>query len=281
MKFGLSLPTKGDFADIHRLVELAVQAEESGWDGFFLWDHIAPGVGPLIDPWIAMAAIASSTRRLRLGLLVTPLSRRRPWKVAREIVALDHLSQGRMVMGVGLGDFQKKEFEAFAEVADRRVRGRMLDEALEIITGLQRGEPFRYAGEHYQIRSQTVFQPRPVQEPRVPVWVAGKWPNKRPFRRAARWDGAVPLARGTSIRGLMPLEVVEQLAAYIAEHRKTEAHFDLCLSGVLPGKDPAEQHGVMAPYQRAGVTWWIEFVYSGRGSLRKNQDRLRRGPPRA
>ncbi len=96
-----------------------------------------------------------------------------------------------MVLGVGLGDFQKKEFEAFGEVSDQRVRGSMLTEGLEIITGLQRGEPFVYSGEHYQISIPTVFNPKPVQEPRVPVWVAGKWPNKPPFRRAARWDGAV------------------------------------------------------------------------------------------
>jgi alkanesulfonate monooxygenase SsuD/methylene tetrahydromethanopterin reductase-like flavin-dependent oxidoreductase (luciferase family) len=132
-----------------------------------------------------MSAIASQTSKMRLGILVTPLSRRRPWKVAREIVTLDHLSHGRMVLGVGLGDFREKEFENFGEVSDQIERGEMLDEGLDIINGLQSGEVFRYTGKHYRI-GRTVFTPKPVQLPRVPVWVAGKWPNKKPFRRAAQ-----------------------------------------------------------------------------------------------
>ena len=145
MKHGLSLPNKGDYSDIHRLVELATLAEESGWDGFFLWDHIASGIGPHVDPWIATAAIAAHTSKIRLGLLITPLSRRRPWKVAREIVSLDHLSGGRMVLGAGLGDFREKEFRSFGEVVDPHTRGQMLDEALEIVTGLQSGQRFSYS----------------------------------------------------------------------------------------------------------------------------------------
>jgi alkanesulfonate monooxygenase SsuD/methylene tetrahydromethanopterin reductase-like flavin-dependent oxidoreductase (luciferase family) len=117
VKYGLSLPNHGDYGDIHRLVELAQIAEDSGWDGFFLWDHIARGIAPQVDSWIAMAAIACSTTRMRLGLLVTPLARRRPWKVAREIISLDHLSNGRMILGVGLGDFQGKEFEKSARIS--------------------------------------------------------------------------------------------------------------------------------------------------------------------
>lgn len=116
-----------------------------------------------------MTAVASNTKSLRLGLLVTPLSRRRPWKVAREIVSLDHLSQGRMILGVGLGDIRKKEFEAFGEISDQRLRGEMLDEGLEIIDGLQNGELSTYSGEHYHISMITVFNPKPIQAPRIPV----------------------------------------------------------------------------------------------------------------
>jgi alkanesulfonate monooxygenase SsuD/methylene tetrahydromethanopterin reductase-like flavin-dependent oxidoreductase (luciferase family) len=280
MRFGVSLPTKDDYGDIHRLVELAIQTEESGWDGFFLWDHVSTGRGPLVDPWIAMAAVASQTTKLRLGLLVTPLSRRRPWKVAREIVSLDHLSLGRMILGVGLGDFKKKEFEAFGEISDQRIRGQMLDEGLEIITGLQSGEPFIYAGEHYQISLKTVFNPKPIQEPRVPVWVAGKWPNKLPFRRAALWDGAVPIARGRSKKESFSLDEVRELIAYIAKYRTTDDPFDLCLSGVLPATSPAEDRAIVERYLNAGVTWWIEFVYSGTGSPKQNLERIRLGPPK-
>jgi alkanesulfonate monooxygenase SsuD/methylene tetrahydromethanopterin reductase-like flavin-dependent oxidoreductase (luciferase family) len=280
MKFGVSLPTKDDYGDIHRIVELAILAEESGWDGFFLWDHISTGRGPLIDPWVAMAAIASQTKKLRLGLLVTPLSRRRPWKVAREIVSLDHLSLGRMVLGVGLGDFQKKEFEAFGEISDRRIRGEMLDEGLEIIKGLQSSEPFIYSGEHYQISIKTAFNPKPIQQPRVPVWVAGKWPNKPPFRRAALWDGAVPLARGRSKKDYLSLDEVNELITYIEKYRTTNDPFDLCLSGVLPATSPIEDRAIVERYRNEGVTWWIEFVYSGTGSLKQNSKRIRRGPPK-
>ena len=171
MKFGLSLPNHGDYGEIDRIIELALLAEEAGWDGFFLWDHIARGKAPQIDPWIAMSAIASRTEHLRLGILITPLARRRPWKVAREIVTLDHLSKGRMVLGVGLGDFIGKEFQNFGEVVDPRTRGEMLDEGLEIINGLQSGEEFTFNGAYYKIE-KTVFNPKPIQKPRLPIWLA-------------------------------------------------------------------------------------------------------------
>ena len=279
MKYGLSLPNHGEYGDIHRIVELASHAEDAGWDGFFLWDHIARGVAQQIDPWIAMSAIASQTKKMRLGLLITPIARRRPWKVAREIVTLDHLSNGRMVLGVGLGDFQGKEFETFGEVADQRVRGEMLDEGLEIITGLQTGDEFQYSGKHYHI-GRTVFNPKPVQQPRVPVWVAGKWPNKKPFLRAARWDGVVPIHRSRHIKEQLTLEEFRELKRFIGQKRRSDNPFDYCISGVLEAKKLHEDKAVVAPYEEAGATWWIEFVYSSTGSLRKNLDRIRFGPPR-
>jgi len=279
MKFGLSLPNHGDYGDIHCIIELAVLAEESGWAGFFLWDHIARGVAPQIDPWIAMAAIACHTERMRLGPLVTPLARRRPWKVTREIVTLDHLSKGRMILGVGLGDFRGKEFENFGEVADPMTRGEMLDEGLAIVSGLQSGDPFRYNGRHYKI-GRTDFNPPPVQQPRVPVWVAGKWPNKKPFRRAAQWDGAVPIHRSRNLKSYLTPDEIREISAYIGKHRTSDGPFDICLSGMLPAKRLAEDRAIVQPYEEAGATWWIEFVYSGTGSLKKNIERIRFGPPR-
>jgi alkanesulfonate monooxygenase SsuD/methylene tetrahydromethanopterin reductase-like flavin-dependent oxidoreductase (luciferase family) len=279
MKIGLSLPNHGDYGDIDRIIELALLAEESGWDGFFLWDHIARGKAPQIDPWIAMSAIASQTERLRLGLLITPLARRRPWKVAREIVTLDHLSKGRMVLGVGLGDFIGKEFQNFGEVADPRLRGEMLDEGLEIIAGLQSGEEYTFNGVHYKVE-KTVFNPKPIQQPRVPIWVAGKWPNKKPFRRGAKWDGVVPIHRSRNITESLTPSEVKEIKRYIEEHRPINQPFDLCVSGVLPGKKPSEDQAVLEEYQKAGGTWWIEFVYSSTGSVKQNSDRIRLGPPR-
>jgi alkanesulfonate monooxygenase SsuD/methylene tetrahydromethanopterin reductase-like flavin-dependent oxidoreductase (luciferase family) len=279
MHFGLSLPNRGDYGNIHKLVELAVSAEESGWDGFFIWDHYASGVGDHVDPWIAMAAIAANTHTIRLGIHITPLSRRRPWKVAREIVSLDHLSNGRMVLGAGLGDFTEKEFANFGEVSDRPTRGQMLDEALEIIAGLQSGETFKYHGKHYRLKSAP-FRPRPVQEPRVPIWVAGLWPNKKPFRRAARWDGVVPLPRSRKKQDFFTPAEVRQILDYIQRHRETDAPFDFCLNGILPANSLAEDRAIVAPYRKAGVTWWIEFVYSGTGSFKQNAKRIQFGPPK-
>jgi alkanesulfonate monooxygenase SsuD/methylene tetrahydromethanopterin reductase-like flavin-dependent oxidoreductase (luciferase family) len=278
MKFGLSLPNHGDYGDIHRIIDLAIEAEESGWDGFFLWDHIARGVAPQIDSWIAMSAIASATHTMRLGMLVTPISRRRPWKVAREIVTLDHLSGGRMVLGVGLGDFMEKEFTNFGEVADKVERGKMLDEGLEIINGLQSEKEFHYSGKYYKIRG-TSFSPSPIQHPRVPVWVAGKWPNKKPFRRAAQWDGVVPLHRSRDVKLPFTIEEVKQINQYIQQYRTVDSPFDFCLSGVLPYRKPGADKAFLAPYADAGVTWWIEFIYPGTGSVKENTERIHLGPP--
>ena len=279
MKFGLSLPNHGYYGDIQRVIELALLAEEAGWDGFFLWDHIARGIAPQIDPWMAMATIAVNTYKMRLGLLVTPLARRRPWKVAREIVTLDHLSNGRMILGVGLGDFQAKEFENFGEVSDKKTRGEMLDAGLAIVAGLQSGENFRFTGRHYRIE-QTVFNHKPVQRPHVPVWVAGKWPNKKPFFRAAQWDGVVPIHRSRNLKAYLTPHEIREIRDYIAEHRQKDTPFNICVSGILPAKSLVEDREIVKTYQKAGASWWIEFIYSGTGSLKKNTEQIRRGPPR-
>ncbi len=154
MKHGISIPNFGTFADIYRLTELAREAEDNGWDGFFLWDHLnepQPGSRtppvPMLDPWVALAAIAAATKRIRIGTMVTPVARRRPWKLARETVSIDHLSGGRLILGVGLGGMPEEEHARFGEDADDRVRARRLDEGLDILAGLWSGEPFSYQGE--------------------------------------------------------------------------------------------------------------------------------------
>jgi alkanesulfonate monooxygenase SsuD/methylene tetrahydromethanopterin reductase-like flavin-dependent oxidoreductase (luciferase family) len=193
MKYGLDVSTAGEYADPCILADLALEAEQAGWDGFFLWDVIfAEGQAdmPVTDSWIALAAIASKTQQIRIGALLTPLARRRPWKVARETVALDHLSKGRLIFAAGLG-YQTLEFTPFEEESDPKIRAEKLEEGLQILNNLWAGEPCRFQGKHYHI-NVTKFLPRPVQSPRIPVWIGGYWPNRKPFRRAAQWDGAYP-----------------------------------------------------------------------------------------
>ncbi|HSB02371.1 MAG TPA: LLM class flavin-dependent oxidoreductase, partial [Anaerolineales bacterium] len=182
MKYGLYLPNFGAFADARLLANLARDAEQAGWDGFFLWDHIArPWVTQVVDTWVALSAIALNTTTIRFGPLVTPLPRRRPWKLARETASLDQLSAGRLILGIGTGGIGGlvKEWENFGEELDLRTRAEMLDEGLDILTGLWSGKPFAYTGRHYQVKD-TEFIPAPIQSPRVPIWVAGNWPHKAP-----------------------------------------------------------------------------------------------------
>ena len=276
MRFGIEIAPWGELADPRVLAELAGLADDEGWDGIFLWDamlHDPDGL-PKADPWIALAAVAMKTRQVRIGTMVTPIPRRRPWKLARETVTLDQLSSGRLTLGVGLGDPSLEEFEWFGEPGtDHRTRARMLDEGLAILSGLWTGEPFAFSGEHFQLHEMT-FQPRPVQRPRIPVWVGGWWPNQGPFRRAARWDGVYP----GRTDGPMSPEDVAAVVAYIRDESGREQPFD-----VVVGDRP----GVFAPdaigerihrLARAGATWWLDKA--GVQSAKSLERRLRMGPPR-
>jgi alkanesulfonate monooxygenase SsuD/methylene tetrahydromethanopterin reductase-like flavin-dependent oxidoreductase (luciferase family) len=194
LQSALWLPLFGDLADPVVVARLAAEAEEAGWHGMFVWDHLrwqAP-VRQVADPWITLAVVAAATERLRLGPMVTPLARRRPAKVARETVTLDWLSGGRLTLGVGLGsDRFGGELSATGEQLDDRRRSQMLDEALQILTGAWSGQSVHHHGEHYTIDG-IQFLPRPVRQ-RVPVWVAGFPGNLGPVRRAARHDGFFPV----------------------------------------------------------------------------------------
>ena len=179
MNFGIDVPNHSAYSDPRLLVELACEAEAAGWDGFFIWDHLVRWNDrriPVVDPWITLAAIAVKTERICLGPMVTPLARRRPWKLARETVTLDHLSGGRLILGIGLGSRSTAEFKAFGDEGDPKARAAMLDEGLEVLAGLWSGHAFSYSGKYYQIE-ETQFRPPPVQSPRIPIWVAGTWPN--------------------------------------------------------------------------------------------------------
>ena len=242
MRSGLFLPIFGELSDPRIIAGLAAEAEAAGFDGVFVWDHVqyrAPATH-VADPWTTLAAMAVGTERVRIGPLVTPLPRRRPHIVARQATGIDQLSGGRLVLGVGTGRDSARELSAFGEELDDGTRGAMLDEALDVVTALWSGEEVRHEGAHYAADGVT-FRPTPVQQPRVPVWVAGRWPNRKPLRRAARYDGYFPI----------DLNAPGQLAELIGElgERPSGTPFDVAVEG-WPGDDPA-------PWGAAGATWWL------------------------
>jgi alkanesulfonate monooxygenase SsuD/methylene tetrahydromethanopterin reductase-like flavin-dependent oxidoreductase (luciferase family) len=249
VRSGLFVPLFGQLADPVVVARLAAEAEEAGWDGFFVWDHVRwrPPVVEVADPWITLAAIATATTSIRLGPLVTPLARRRPAKVARETATLDQLGGGRLTMGVGLGsDRFGDEFSMTGEEVDDRRRGHMLDESLEILAAAWSGEPVHHEGEHYTIGGMR-FLPRPVQRPGVPIWVAGYPGNSKPMRRAARHQGFFPV-------GLQHPDQLAEIVTAIAKLRR-EAGIDITdpydiVAEIEPGHDPM-------PYAAAGATWWL------------------------
>lgn len=277
MKFAVDLPNFGPYADPRTLAELGRAAEDSGWDGVFLWDHIQVGwPDPVGDTTVLLPAIASATSRVRFGPMVTPLARRYPWKVAREAASLDHLSGGRFVLGVGLGGDWFSELSTFGIPANDTTRAEMLDEGLAIITGLWSGQPFSFAGKHYRMK-QTQFLPVPLRSPRIPIWVAGTWPRPRPFRRAARYDGVVPI--GEEFGKDLTAEQTRAIAAFIRQHRTTNAPFELIHSGITAGKSKQEDAETVTPFIEAGATWWFEAPIPWRSTIEQVRDRIRFGPP--
>lgn len=279
MKLGVDIPNFGRFGDPRAIADFARRVEDAGWDGLSLWDHINLRGNAMADPWVALSAAATVTERISLQMLVTPTPRRRPWKLARECVSLDQLSNGRFVFGVGIGNPPDSEFAAFGDPTDDRRRGDMLDESLDILTGLWSGEPFSYDGEHYRL-DDVQFQPTPIQQPRIPIWVAGVWPRKKPFRRAARWDGVAAIAvdeRG-DFRDVTPQDV-KDIRAYIDEHRLTDEPYEVAMVGGWPA-DPVAAGDHLAEYAAAGVTWfrtgwapWLDF------SIEEWIESVLEGPP--
>ena len=227
MKRAIFVAPFGELADPRVIAEFAAEAEATGWDGFFVWDHVTyvPPVRALADAWITLSAVACATTRLRIGPMVTPLSRRRVHKVARETASLDLLSSGRLTLGVGLGAHNTGELGPFGEVTGPRERAVLLDQGLDALTRYWSGE----------------FEPVPLQQPRIPVWVAAIWPNRRPVQRAARWDGLFPIS----------LPGPDALAELVAEVRaaRGDGPFDFAVD-LPPGDDPAR-------WLAAGATWLL------------------------
>jgi alkanesulfonate monooxygenase SsuD/methylene tetrahydromethanopterin reductase-like flavin-dependent oxidoreductase (luciferase family) len=265
VRYCLNLPIGGPAAHPRVLADLAARAEDAGWDAVFVEDYAVyqnrQDVATF-DPWVALAAMALSTSRVRLGTMVTPVARRRPWKLARETVTLDHLSGGRVILGVGVGDTADRTFAALGEETGLAARAGMVDEALDVLAGLWSGQPFAYEGRHYRI-AEVTYLPRPVQRPRIPVWVGGGYPNPGPLRRAARWDGAClyrAAARGSTEdtgEALTPEEIGHVRS--VVDPRRTGT-FDLVAGGTRRASDPERQRELARACAEAGATWWGEWV---------------------
>ena len=272
MKTGFVFPG----GDPRTAAAFAREAESAGWDGFFVWEPVWG-----IDAWVTLAAAAMETNTIRLGTMITPPSRMRPWKLASETVTLDHLSNGRTILSVGLGA-PDSGFAAFGEVTDRKTRAELLDESLDILTGLWRGQPFRYKGKHYQVKpTKFAPPPPPVQQPRIPIWEVGAWPSPRSMARALRYDGLLPNLLGPDGHVIMRRpepDEIREMQAYIDAHRPAGTPFDLVMEGVTPGDDPQRAADLVRPFAEAGATWWIEAMWEAAG-LDAIRQRIRQGPP--
>jgi alkanesulfonate monooxygenase SsuD/methylene tetrahydromethanopterin reductase-like flavin-dependent oxidoreductase (luciferase family) len=272
VRFGFVLPS----GDARTAAGMAQAAEEAGWDGFFVWDPVWG-----IDPWVALAAAAMQTRRIRLGTMITPLSRQRPWTLAGQTATLDNLSGGRVILAVGLGAVDTG-FAEFGEVTERKTRAELLDEGLAIIDGLWRGQPFSFEGKHYHIRPSSFMPPPPpVQRPRIPIWVVGAWRRPRSMGRALRWDGVLP-ARMDPDGRFEPVTAqdVADIQAYASARRPADAGpFDIVVDGQTPGGDPPRAAAQVRPLAKAGATWWIETLWEAEGS-EPVLERIRQGPPK-
>jgi alkanesulfonate monooxygenase SsuD/methylene tetrahydromethanopterin reductase-like flavin-dependent oxidoreductase (luciferase family) len=276
MRYGIVTANLGEYADPRVAVRLARVAEAAGWEAFFVWDHLGfVRSVPSGDPWIILSAVAASTTRLKLGLAVTPLARRRPQVVANAVASLDLLSGGRMVFGAGLGGVPE-EFTAFGEPGDAKRRAAMLDEGLQILDGLWSGETVTHHGQNYAVQGVSL-SPRPLQRPRIPVWIGGESPPA--LRRAARWDGW--LAPATSHDGTPTMakgpERIAEMVAEIGRHRTTDTPFEVAIDGYSEPGDPKLPHA----YEAAGATWWLESINDVRGPLEETMARVRVGPPEA
>jgi alkanesulfonate monooxygenase SsuD/methylene tetrahydromethanopterin reductase-like flavin-dependent oxidoreductase (luciferase family) len=268
-------------ADPRLAAELAAEAEAAGWDGVFTYDAIAIGDSDGFDPWVLLAAVAMRTARMRIGAIVFAPSRRRPWKLARELATLDILSGGRLVFPVGLGALDDQGFGAVGEPVEARTRAALLDETLAIVDGLASGEVFTFAGDHYRVHG-LAMRPTPVQRPRVPVWVVGAWPHERSMRRAARWDGIVVQAEDDGTPTGAPRDL-SGIVDWLRRERTAAGNdgpYDIVVGGTTP-TDPDAADAVLAPLQTAGATWWIEQDWSAGASPESLRARILAGPPRA
>ncbi len=290
MRFSINVPNFGDFADPRAVAKAAVAAEQAGWDALFVWDHVVHGrhQRPFGDPWMLLTAAALATSRIRLGTLVTPVARRRPQQLARQVTTLDGLSGGRVIFGAGLGGPIEDEYGSFGDTTDPVVLAERLDEGLDLLARFWSGERVSHSGRHYQVRD-VALPPATVQRPRPPIWIAGFWPNRPPMRRAARWDGAAPLFASARHGHLPPVDEFRDLVAYVQQQRaalptadtSADAPFEFVVGGVSPG-NAARARDLIGPLLDAGATWWDERQLQETDQLDRLAPvlhRIEQGPP--
>jgi alkanesulfonate monooxygenase SsuD/methylene tetrahydromethanopterin reductase-like flavin-dependent oxidoreductase (luciferase family) len=262
MRYAVSIPP---FTDPSKILDMATMAEQAEWDAVFVWDHLRWDVGlkpDVHDPWALLAAMAVRTERIRLGTCVTPVSRRRPHVLAKQLVTLDHLSAGRSMLGVGLGEPADADFGDFGDEADPRARAARLDEGLEVLDHLLRGDRVDHDGEHFRVHAE--LRPAPVQRPRPPIFVAGVSPHRRPLERALRWEGFFPIA-GAEL--LSPDAIANYLEGIVPPRG-----WDL-FAALTPGHDPSE-------FAAVGVTWLVEGAWPVGDWVAELSGRIIEGPPR-
>ena len=270
MKCGIVMP----YPNAGDAVEFAVIAEQHGWDGFFVWESVWG-----IDAWVSLGGAAVRTKTINLGTMLSPLSRMRPWKVASEYITLDQLSGGRAILAVGLGATDTG-FAEFGEETDIKVRAELMDEALEIISGLFKGQPFEYQGKHYKVESTQFFPPpNPLRQT---VWVVGLHGSKRSMSRVVKYQGLLPSVRDAdgNWRELEPNDV-EQMRDLVKQQGCDE-NYDIVVEGTTPGNDKAKAREEIQKWQSAGATWWMESMWQIQNEADRRdlfQERLKQGPP--
>jgi len=274
MKFGVALP----FKDARKAANLARQTEEAGWDGFFVGDAIW-----CVDPIVALTAAAMTTSRINLGIMVIPMPLRRPWKVASETAALDNLSGGRLILGLGTGAVWMG-WQGFPdEVTDTRARAEMLDEGIDILTLLYSRKQFDYDGKHYHLKLTLVdemhYPPSPVQKPRIPIWVVGAWPRMKSMKRILKCDGLLPakMNKEGKFEEVLPADVRE-MKAFIDANRTTATPFDIVVEGKTASLGRAQIRDKLNPWFEVGATWWIEGMWGDPED--QILSRILQGPPR-
>lgn len=279
MKYGLVIQE----SDLRILCDLAAEAEEAGWDAVFIADALSIETkgypaSPWYDPWIAMAAIAMRTERIRIATMIAAISRRRPWKLAREAQTLDQLSNGRLTLGVGLGAAEHDGgFYKVGEAMDLKTRAQLMDESLAIMDGLWTGKPFSFKGEHYHVDDMTML-PVPMQSPRVPIWVVGVWPKEKSMRRALQWDGIIPQRYKAGPGDVPDPNFVRTIKAYVDENHPQPDKFDIISGGTTPGRNKKRAVAIARSFMEAGATWWAESDWSA--DRKKTRARIHQGPPR-
>jgi alkanesulfonate monooxygenase SsuD/methylene tetrahydromethanopterin reductase-like flavin-dependent oxidoreductase (luciferase family) len=282
MQYGFVLPG----GEIRDFGEYAVAAERAGWDAIFIPDALSIETKNYpafdwFDPWVVLAVMAERTERIKLGTMLTALPRRRPWKLAREVSTLDHLSNGRMILASGVGAAEDDGgFYKVGEAMDLKVRAEMMGEGLEIIDGLWRGKPYSFSGEHYKVEKMTML-PKPLQKPRVPLWVVGVWPKSKSVNRALRWDGLIVQTYREDKR-TMPVTTpddIRNIKQYVEKHRKKKTPFEIITGVPTPGKNRKKAAAMVQPFLQAGATWWLDALWSAKDK-QVVLTRIKQGPPR-